>query len=71
MVKAKRAQSFLNDGHKVKLVLRFKGREITHAEVGRHVVQQFLDALTDYKFERPVSMSERQLFTILIPLPKK
>lgn len=71
MVKAKRAQGFLNDGDKVKLVLRFKGREITHTEVGRQVVQQFLEALTDYKFERPVSMSDRQLFAILAPLPKK
>lgn len=71
MVKAKRAQGFLNDGDKVKLVLRFKGREITHTEVGRQVVQQFLEALTDFKFERPVSMSDRQLFAILAPLPKK
>jgi translation initiation factor IF-3 len=71
LIKAKRAQGFLNEGDKVKLVMRFKGREITHTEVGRQVVQQFLDALTDFKFERPVSMSERQLFAILAPNPKK
>lgn len=71
MIKAKRAQGFLNDGDKVKLVMRFKGREITHTEVGRQTVQQFLDALVDYKFERQVIMSERQLFAILAPNPKK
>jgi translation initiation factor IF-3 len=61
MVKAKRAQGFLNDGDKVKVVLRFKGREITHTDLGRTVVQNFLDNLIDYKLERPVGMSERQL----------
>lgn len=69
-IKAKKAQSFLEKGDKVKLVLRFKGREMSHTEVGRKVVDNFLACLTDYKFERPVSMSDRQLFAILAPIKK-
>lgn len=70
-IKAKKAQSFLDDGDKVKVSLRFKGREITHTDVGRKVMQSFLEGLTAFKHERPVMMNERQLFTILVPLSKK
>lgn len=71
MVKAKRAQGFLEDGDKVKVVMKFKGREITHIDVGAQVMQDFLKNITDYKLERPVARSERQLFAILAPVPKK
>ena len=71
MVKAKRAQGFLEDGDKVKVVMKFKGREITHLDVGVEAMKEFLAALTDYKFERPLARSERQLFTIIAPTPKK
>ena len=70
-IKAKRAQSFLEEGNKVKVVIKFKGREITHLDIGAQVMQSFLAALTDYKLERPVSRSERQLFTILVPSAQK
>lgn len=70
-IKAKRAQSFLEDGDKVKVVMKFKGREITHLDVGASVMQEFIGALVDYKLERPIQRSERQLFAIVAPLPKK
>lgn len=70
-IKAKRAQQFLVDGDKVKVIIKFKGRELSHTEVGRQVMDVFLRNLVDFKHEVPVRMSERQLFTILAPLPKK
>lgn len=70
-VKAKRAQGFLEDGDKVKVIIKFKGREITHLDVGASVMHEFLSHLSDYKFERPVSRSERQLFAIIAPSGKK
>jgi translation initiation factor IF-3 len=71
MVKAKRAQGFLEDGNKVKVIIKFKGREITHIDVGVGVMREFLDAVQDFKFEKPLARSERQLFAIIAPLPKK
>ena len=70
-VKAKRAQGFLTEGDKVKVIMKFRGREISHLDVGVKVMQDFLGELSDYKQERPVSRSERQLFTVLAPTPKK
>lgn len=70
-IKAKRAQGFLDDGDKVKIIMKFKGREISHIDVGANVMKQFLTALTEYKLERPVARSERQLFAILAPVARK
>ena len=70
-VKARRAQGFLEDGDKVKIVMKFKGREITHTDVGFKVMQEFCAELSDFKFERPVARSERQLFAIIAPTAKK
>jgi translation initiation factor IF-3 len=71
MTKAKRAQGFLNDGDKVKIIIKFKGREITHVDVGASVMQEFLAALTDFKFERSPARSERQIIAIIAPAGKK
>lgn len=70
-VKAKRAAGFLEEGNKVKVIMKFKGREIAHLDVGAHVMQEFLSHVGDFKYERPVARSERQLFTIIAPGPKK
>lgn len=40
-VKLRKAQEFLNEGHKVKLSLRFKGREIIHKELGYELFTRF------------------------------
>lgn len=46
-VKAKRAEKFLTSGHKVNLMLRFKGREITHKELGEKVVKRVVERLSE------------------------
>jgi translation initiation factor IF-3 len=46
-VKTKHAREFLEKGNKVKVTCMFRGREMAHPEVGRKVVQQVVDALSD------------------------
>jgi translation initiation factor IF-3 len=41
--KLKKAEEFLSSGHKVKVILMFRGREIAHPEFGRRVIDKFLD----------------------------
>lgn len=41
-VKAKNAMKFLKSGDRVKVSIRFRGREITHSEVGRAVMMKFV-----------------------------
>ena len=42
LVKAKNAIRFLEEGNKVKVSIRFRGRQITHTEIGFQVMQDFL-----------------------------
>jgi translation initiation factor IF-3 len=42
--KARHAQKFLESGNKVRVVMRFKGREMTHMELGREVISKFEEA---------------------------
>ncbi|MBU5440248.1 translation initiation factor IF-3 [Tissierella sp. MSJ-40] len=47
-VKAKRAMDFLKDGDKVKVSVRFRGREMGHTEIGKEVLDEFAKITADY-----------------------
>lgn len=46
-VKRKHARRFLEDGSKVRVALRFRGREITHPELGRTILSNFAATVSD------------------------
>ena len=46
-VKTRQAQKFLADGNKIKVSIRFRGRQITHSEIGLEVMNQFASAIAD------------------------
>ena len=45
--KVRHAQRFLGDGNKVRVVMKFKGREMSHTEIGREVLGRFQAACAD------------------------
>lgn len=47
-VKLKQAQKFLSKRHKLRLSLRFKGREIIHKELGMDLLNKFIEDIKDY-----------------------
>ena len=47
-VKFKNAVKFLKDGDKVKVTIRFRGRQITHSEIGRQVMTEFAERIKEY-----------------------
>lgn len=65
----RRAEEFLSKGHKVKLTVKFKGREMAHPEVGHNVVKDALAYLGDkIKIERDSRFEGRSLTTIIAPV---
>lgn len=69
--KAKNAIKFLEDGDKVKISIRFKGREIAYSTIGREVMNKFADTVKEYgKMERPPAMEGRTMSMILVPIKK-
>lgn len=70
--KTRHAREFLEEGHKVKATVMFKGREILHKELGEELLQRFIDALVDVaKIDQPMRMEGRFLGVMLAPDIKK
>ena len=71
-VKMRSARSFLLDGDKVKVNLRFYGREMAHQELGMGLLQKVIAALSDLALvEANPKMEGKQLFVLLAPDPAK
>ena len=71
-VMIRRGREFLEDGDKVKLVLKFRGRQITHPEFGKVVVTKTIVALSDIsKVDRDAHFEGNQLVSLLSPEKKK
>ena len=71
-IKAKQTVKFLADGDKVKVSIRFRGRQITHGEIGMDVMTRFFEMLGDSAIkERDPKMEGRSLFMILAPKAEK
>lgn len=65
-VKLKRARKFLEEGHKVKISLLFRGREITHPELGHALLAKVSESLTDIAtIEQKPQLSGRDLNMII------
>jgi translation initiation factor IF-3 len=67
-VKAKNADKFLSAGDKVKVSIRFRGREMAHREIGYQVMETFNSMLTsDFAIERKPKIEGRSMIMILAP----
>ena len=71
-IAANRAQSFLEDGNKVRFVVKFRGRQITRPEFGFEVVRKITEILLPIsKIEKEPKLEGKQLITIVSPERKK
>ena len=70
--KSKHIQEFLNEGNKVKVTVRFRGRELAHTDLGLVVLQEVLKRLNDdYVVEKQPAMEGRFMSMTLNPKAKK
>lgn len=61
-IKAKQTKNFFNDGNKVKVSIRFKGRELSHQKMGEEVLEKFLSEIDDlYTVDSPASLNGSRL----------
>ncbi len=67
-VKMRNARRFIGDGDKVKVTLRFRGREMAHQELGAQVLQRVRDELDEIaKVEQMPKFEGRQLTMVMTP----
>jgi translation initiation factor IF-3 len=66
--KTRHIQEFLDEGNKVKVTVRFRGRELAHTELGRDVLDRILQILGDtFLLEKPAQMEGRTMSLLLNP----
>lgn len=66
--KTRHARSFLEDGNKVKLTMMFRGRQVTHPELGLEVLNRVYDTLQDVaKVETDPKLEGRNMTMVLAP----
>ncbi|MDZ5761128.1 Translation initiation factor IF-3 [Lyticum sinuosum] len=71
-IKIKNAKRFIEDGDKVKIILSFRGREITHNQIGYDVMNKFKeDMLSVSKIESDIKMEGKHIFMVLAPISKR
>jgi len=70
--KLKNARKFLEKGDKVKAAVRFRGRAITHKELGREVLDRFAEEVKDIAtIETKPKMEGRNMFMMVAPINEK
>jgi translation initiation factor IF-3 len=66
--KMKAIHRFIEEGDKVKLTLRFRGRELSHGELGMRLMERVRDDTVDYaKVEQAPKMEGRQMLMVIAP----
>ena len=64
--KSKNARKFLVDGNKVKITVRFRGREVNNVKAGEAVLNKFIEALEDIStVEKKPKLEGRNMFIML------
>ena len=66
--KTRHVREFLDEGNKVKVTVRFRGRELAHTELGKEVLDKILEMLEDsFLVEKPAQMEGRTMSILLNP----
>ena len=70
--KRNHALRFISEGNKVKVSIRFRGREMGHPELGQEIMQRFADAMSEVaNVEKPAKLEGRTMLMFLAPKPQK
>lgn len=66
--KTRTAEKLIKEGDKVKITVMFRGREVTHPQLGKELLDRVYDRLKDIAgVEKPASMEGRHMTMILVP----
>ncbi len=69
--KVKNVRRFLEEGNKARVTIMFRGREITHRDIGQKILQEVVEDVRDVGIvEQATRLEGRQMFMILAPNPK-
>jgi len=68
--RVKNSSKYLEKGHRIKVAVRFKGREMAHPELGRDVLNRFAEAVTELAEVEQYPKMDGKFMTMML-IPKK
>ena len=70
-IKKKKMIQFLEAGHRVKILIRFRGREVMHQQLGEDLVERLLKDLSEYiQVEQVPKLEGKQIIFVIVPKKK-
>lgn len=69
-VKAKNTNKFIEAGNKVKVTMRFRGRELNFVEQGKEIMDNFRELIVDAQVDKEAKMEGKNLVMFLVPKQK-
>lgn len=69
--KVNQAAKFLQQGHKIKVSIRFRGREMAHQNLGLEVHKRFAEALPNANVDKQPKLEGRSMLMFMSPSPNK
>ena len=70
--KARHAVKFLESGNKVRVVMRFRGREMSHMAIGREIIEKFAEACSEVgNVDKKPVLDGRLLSMVISPITQK
>ena len=70
--KAKQACKFLSSGNKVRVVMRFRGREMSHMAIGREIIDKFAEICSEVGVvDKKPSVDGRMMSMVISPITQK
>ena len=70
-IKLKKMMDFLEAGHRVKILIRFRGREVIHQDLGDDLVERLLTDLSSYiQVEQVPKLEGKQIIFTVVPKKK-
>ena len=72
LVKLKNGQKFLADGDRVKVTVRFRGREMAHTNIGEQLLRDFAERCSELaNLDKPPKLEGRNMSVFLSPKPQQ
>ena len=70
--RVKQVVKYLEKGHRIKVTIRFRGREMAHTELGKDVLIRFAETVKEYGVvEKEPTMEMRSMFMLIAPIKKE
>ena len=70
-VLVERARGFLSEGHRTKITVKFRGREVTHMDLGQTVIQKFIAGVADLASPEGNPKMEGKFYSVTVVPNKK